>query len=104
MLRSHPTTRGYSLDSGFLAQVEKLSKMDTAGKDQQAAGALVMNDPRLTQAMAALQGWGLTVTDKEARSSHQDSQAQLQKLTRSCCQNSRTRASSATGKSRYERE
>jgi len=54
--------------------------------------------------VAAMEVVGVTVTDKEARSSHQDSQAQLKKLTRSCCQNSRTRASSATGKSRYERE
>ena len=57
-----------------------------------------------TAVVAATEVVGVTVTDKEARSSHQDSQAQLKKLTRSCCQNSRTRASSATGKSRYERE
>ena len=57
-----------------------------------------------TAVVAAMEVVGATETSKEARNSHQDSQAQPKKLKRPCCQNSRTRASSATGKSRYERE
>ena len=66
LLMQHPTTRPYSLDSGFLASVDKVASLDSM-KDQQAMASIVMNDPRLTQAMAALQGWGLTVTEKEAK-------------------------------------
>ena len=60
------TTRPYSLDRGFVKQVDELAKLDSE-KDQQKIGSMVMADPRLTQAMAALQGWGLTVTEKEAK-------------------------------------
>lgn len=65
-LRSHPVTRPYSLDSGFIKQVDTIAKLD-GEKDQQKIASMVMSDPRLTQAMSALQGWGLSVTDKEAK-------------------------------------
>ena len=61
-LRHHPTTRPYSSDSGFLTSVEGLAKMD-----DQAIAARCHADPRLMQAMAALQGWNLTVTEAEIK-------------------------------------
>ena len=66
-LRNHPTTRPYSLDSGFLAQVERMKN----AKTQQEQGSVCMADPRLMQAMAALQNWGLTVTEKEQKHAEQ---------------------------------
>ena len=66
LLMQHPTTRPYSLDSGFLASIDKVASLDSM-KDQQAMASIVMSDQRLTMAMAALQGWGLTVTEKEAK-------------------------------------
>jgi tetratricopeptide (TPR) repeat protein len=62
-LRNHPTTRPYSLDSGFLKQVERMAAANT----QQEQGSVCMADPRLMQAMAALQGWGLSCTEKEVK-------------------------------------
>jgi tetratricopeptide (TPR) repeat protein len=62
-LRAHPQTRPYSLDSGFLATIEKLKN----AKGQQEQARLAMNDPRMTQAMAVLQGWGLSVTEAEVK-------------------------------------
>ena len=65
-LRAHPVTRPYSLDSGFIRQVDELAGLDS-DKDQQKMGAMIMNDPRLTQAVSALQGWNLTVSEKETK-------------------------------------
>ena len=65
-LRAHPVTQAYSLDTGFCRQIEELQKLDN-DKDQQKISSMVMADPRLTQAMSALQGWGLTVTEKEVK-------------------------------------
>ena len=62
LLRNHPTTRPYSLDTGFLKTIDEVAKCE----DQQKQSSLIMKDPRLVQAMGALQGWGLTVTEKEA--------------------------------------
>lgn len=65
-LRQHPVTRPYSLDQGFLNQIEEIKKLDSK-KDQQKISSMIMKDPRMTQAMSALQGWGLSVTEKEMK-------------------------------------
>uniref|UniRef100_A0A7S2DKE3 Uncharacterized protein n=1 Tax=Haptolina brevifila TaxID=156173 RepID=A0A7S2DKE3_9EUKA len=62
-LRSHPQTRAYSLDSGFMRTIEDLQNTT----DQQALASKAMSDPRLMQAMGALQGWRLDVTEDEVK-------------------------------------
>ena len=62
-LAKHPDTRAYIADTGFREAIEKLR---TVTDTQQAAQAS-MKDPRVMQAMAALQGWGLSVTEDEIK-------------------------------------
>ena len=50
-LASHPDTRPHVADSGFRAAVERLRALDG-----QAAAREVMEDPRLAQALMAMQG------------------------------------------------
>ena len=74
-LRSHPQTRPYSLDSGFLKQIENMKN----AKTQQEESCIAMSDPRLMQAMGVLQDWGLTVTEKEMK------HAAVRKVRSLCC-------------------
>ena len=62
-LRFHPTTRSYAFDTGFIKSIEEVRTI----KDDQALASRVLGDPRLTQTMGALQGWGLSVTEDELR-------------------------------------
>ena len=59
-LRSHPHTRQYMTDSGFIQSVEFLRTAKTQQETR-----TYMEDPRVMQAMAALQGWGLSVTSED---------------------------------------
>lgn len=65
-LRKHPLTRPYSLDSGFVKQVERIANTTC----QQEQAAIGMADPRLVQAMGALSGWKETVTLTEKDMKH----------------------------------
>ena len=62
-LRSHPTTRQFAFDTGFVKSVEDLQKTT----EPQALAAKALADPRLMQAMGALQGWGLDVAESDLR-------------------------------------
>jgi len=61
-LARHPDTRPYILDAGFRANVEKMRQCSA----QQAAGR-GMDDPRIMQAIIAMQGNRLTVTEDELK-------------------------------------
>ena len=62
-LARHPDTRPHVADSGFHAAVERLRQ----GSDQQAMAAEALKDPRVMQAVAALQGWGLDVSEADIK-------------------------------------
>ena len=59
-LRSHPDTRQYMTDSGYVTTIEFLRTAKTQKETKD-----YMEDPRVMQSMAALQGWGLTVSSEE---------------------------------------
>ena len=59
-LKAHPDTRPYVTDKGFVDSVEFLRTATT-----QAETKKFTEDPRIMQAIGALQGWSLTVTPEE---------------------------------------
>ena len=73
-LASHPDTRAHVADSGFRSTIEKLRQGEM---DQQAMARDSMKDPRVMQALAALQGWGLSVTEEEIK--HAESVGDMKK-------------------------
>ena len=72
-LAKNPATRPYVADSGFQATIKKLQN----GADDQAAAQEAMKDPRVMAAVAALQGWGLDVSEEDIK--HAESVGDLKK-------------------------
>ena len=62
-LAQHPATWTHVADTGFRAAIERLRQ----GGATQAMASEAMKDPRVMQAVAALQGWGLDVTEADIK-------------------------------------
>ena len=72
-LAQHPATRPHVADTGFQAAIERLRQ----GGATQAMASEAMKDPRVMQAVAALQGWGLDVSETDIK--HAESVGDLPK-------------------------
>jgi tetratricopeptide (TPR) repeat protein len=62
-LAQHPATWPHVADTGFQAAIERLRQ----GGATQAMASEAMNDPRVMQAVAALQGWRLDVSEADIK-------------------------------------
>ena len=62
-LAQHPATWPHVADTGFRAAIERLRQ----GGATQAMASEAMKDPRVMQAVAALQGWGLDVSEADIK-------------------------------------
>lgn len=65
-LLAHPSTRPFACDTGFIESVEAIRNATGPSVDQYVANT-AMKDPRMMKAMAALQGWGLSVEEAEVK-------------------------------------
>lgn len=62
-LAEHPHTRPYCTDQGFLDGIQKVIH----ARSQQEEAQAVMADPRITRAMAALNGWELSISEGDVK-------------------------------------
>ena len=62
-LAQHPATWPHVADTGFRTAIERLRQ----GGATQAMASEAMKDPRVMQAVAALQGWGLDVSEADIK-------------------------------------